>query len=135
MASTFLGKGMKFPPQIDPLTGLFKTVSDEEDIKEAIYIILKTSKGERKMQPDFGCDLLSYIYEIGDSTMMNLLKLEIINALNLWEPRITGVDVAISTEKLIEGKVIIQVNYIVRQTNRKDNLVFPYYLQGEAEGL
>ncbi|WP_054741102.1 GPW/gp25 family protein [Cellulosilyticum ruminicola] len=135
MTDSFLGKGMKFPPQIDPLTGLFKTVSEEEAIKDAIYIILKTNKGERKMQPEFGCDLLSYIYEVNDSTIVNLLKLEIVNALNLWEPRIKEIDIEIHTEELVAGKVIIEISYTLRHTSRRDNLVFPYYLQGREEDL
>lgn len=131
----FLGKGMKFPPQIDPLTGLFKMVSGDEDIKEAIYIILNTSKGERKNQLDFGCDLLSYIYEVGDLTMMNLLKLEIVGALKKWEPRIKNIEVNLSTHELSEGKIVISLEYVVRATNRRDNLVFPYYLEGQVKDV
>ena len=44
MQKEFLGKGMKFPPQINPATGRFVTVDGAQAIKESIYLILMTAK-------------------------------------------------------------------------------------------
>lgn len=57
-AKDFLGTGWKFPVEVDEITGRIKMSSYEEDIQEAIGIILKTRKGERMMRPDFGCELM-----------------------------------------------------------------------------
>ena len=50
---TFLGKGFTFPPAVDPVTGRFLMASEDEDIRQAIYLILMTGVGERPMEPDF----------------------------------------------------------------------------------
>ena len=49
----FLGRGLKFPLQVDPRTGKLAMVEHEEDIREAIGIILNTMQGERVMRPGF----------------------------------------------------------------------------------
>lgn len=134
-AKAFLGKGIKFPPQVDSVTGKFKLSEYDEDIKEAIYIILMTQKGERAMLPDFGCNLQNYVYELPSSTYLNLLKVEIADALTKWEPRIINIEVDIDTRQMIDAKVIINISYVVRRTNGQDNLVFPYYLnEGNGQG-
>lgn len=132
-AKEFLGRGMKFPPQIDAVTGRFKASTYEEDIKEAIYLILMTAKGERVMMSDFGCDLQNFIYDIPSSTYLNLLKVEILDALAKWEPRIAETEVTIDTNELINGRVLIKLNYLIRSNNNADNLVFPYYLEQGGE--
>ena len=55
MPKSFLGRGWKFPVQIDPATGRVGMSELEQDIKESIYILLATAPGERVMRPDFGC--------------------------------------------------------------------------------
>lgn len=128
----FLGKGVKFPLKIDPNNKRFKMVSYEEDIKEAIYIILMTGQGERVMEGDFGCNISSYIFEINNPTYMNLLKIEMIAALTRWEPRIEEIAVTVDASYMGEGKVIFSIEYKISATNRIDNFVFPYYLEGDS---
>ena len=49
---SFLGTGWSFPPEFNPY-GSVKKVSDEEDIRESLVILLSTSPGERIMQPTY----------------------------------------------------------------------------------
>ncbi|MDF2615253.1 MAG: baseplate protein [Clostridia bacterium] len=131
----FLGRGMKFPPEVDAATGRFQMAYYEEDIKESIYIILMTQKGERVMLPDFGCNIQDYIYQLPNTTYMNLLKVEVLNALTKWEPRITDIMIEIDTKQLFDAKVIVNISYVIKSTNSADNLVFPYYLNKGADEL
>ena len=39
-------QGMKFPPQIDPVTGRFLEAELEESVKDSIYLILMTQREE-----------------------------------------------------------------------------------------
>lgn len=123
----FLGVGFQFPIQVEENTGRMKIVSYEEDIKEAIWIILSTRKGERIYQPYFGCGIHNYAFETLDYTTVSAMKREIEKALVQWEPRIEEIEVRIKTvpEK---GKVEIFIDYVVRSTNNPYNLVFPYYM-------
>ncbi|NLL17602.1 MAG: GPW/gp25 family protein [Clostridia bacterium] len=124
----FLGTGFKFPIQVDPSTGRMKTSSHEEDIKEAIGIILNTRKGERVMNPDFGCGIHEFAFGTTDFTTLSLMRKEIIDALVMWEPRIDEIEVTIDDSQSEAGKVIINISYVVRSTNNPFNLVFPYYI-------
>ena len=124
----FLGTGFKFPIQVDPSTGRMKTSSHEEDIKEAIGIILNTRKGERVMNPDFGCGIHEFAFGTTDFTTLSLMRKEIIDALVMWEPRIDEIEVTIDDSQSEAGKVIINIYYVVRSTNNPFNLVFPYYI-------
>ena len=63
-SSEFLGKGFAFPLGVDPVTGRMKMAEYEEDIRQAIYIILMTRKGERMMRPEFGCDIHNYSFSV-----------------------------------------------------------------------
>ena len=125
----FLGRGFSFPPRIDSATGKFVMTENEEDIRQSIYIILMTRTRERAMMPEFGCDLHKYIFELPDSAFESLICDEMEEALTEWEPRIRGVNVTVDDIDLIDGEILLNVEYVVRATNNPNNLVFPYYLE------
>lgn len=135
---SFLGSGFKFPVQVDEATGRFQMSSYEQDIKEAIYIILNTRVGERPMHPQFGCRIYDYLFESLNYTVISSMSSAVREALLSWEPRIDDIEVDISTEKLSEGLVEIHIQYVVRKTNNPYNLVYPFYLNeglGTGEGM
>lgn len=123
----FLGQGMKFPPQIDPTTGRFTCVSGEESIKESVYLILMTQKKERWMRPDFGSNVMNYVFGSTDITMLNLMAYEITNDIEHNEPRVEDVKVRMDADSK-PGCLFVQVEYTVRGSNVKENMVFPFYL-------
>lgn len=130
----FLGTGLKFPPEIDRATGRFKTVSGEESVKESIYLILMTQRSERFVRPSFGSDIMSYTFMDTGETMLSIFRRNITQTILEQEPRVS--DVAVTTEVAErQGMVIVSINYIVSETNKRDNLVFPFYLNtGEETG-
>lgn len=123
----FLGVGFKFPVQVDENTGRMRVSSYEEDIQEAIRIILSTRKGERIRNPQFGCGIYDYAFEALDDTTISAIKHEVEMALVLWEPRIEDIEVVVDAEQG-EGILLVQIGYVVRSTNNPFNLVFPYYI-------
>lgn len=127
-ARDFLGRGFSFPPDVDAVTGRFRMSGLEEDIRQAIYIILMTRKGERPMLPDFGCTLHDYVFELPDRHAITLITGSVLEALTRWEPRIVNTAVQVDISQLHAGKMILQISYTVRDTNNPNNLVFPYYL-------
>ncbi len=124
----FLGRGWSFPPRVDAVTGRFLLCEGEEDIRQAIYIILMTRLGERQMMPDFGSNLHEYIFELPDASSMALLRSEVLDTLIRWEPRVVDLDVDVDASRIAEGRVELEISYTVRATNNPGNLVFPYYL-------
>ncbi|MCT4604689.1 MAG: GPW/gp25 family protein [Marinisporobacter sp.] len=128
MGKEFLGRGWKFPIKVDTSTGRIMTSSYEEDIKEAIEIILNTAKGERIMRNDFGSKIIDYIFEATDATTLNLLKREIKDAIFQWEPRVKDIEVNIQKDPTSGSKILIDISYIVRKTNNLFNMVYPFYI-------
>jgi phage baseplate assembly protein W len=132
IVNDFLGVGWKFPVEVDETTGRIRTVGYEDDVREAVYLIMMTKVGERMMQPDYGCRISDFTFETMDYTQIVELQKEIMNALILWEPRIINVDVNIEVDDVTVGKLNISLSYVVRSTNNPYNLVYPYYIN---EGL
>jgi phage baseplate assembly protein W len=125
-SKSFLGVGWSFPVAADG--GQADMVQYEEDIRQAIVIILLTNNGERIMRPAFGAGLNSFMFEPINPTTMAALGKRVEDALIDWEPRIDvmAVSVAPSADRL--ATVLIDITYRVRATNTVGNLVYPFYL-------
>ncbi|MCD8331501.1 MAG: GPW/gp25 family protein [Oscillospiraceae bacterium] len=130
----FLGRGLKFPLQVDARTGKLAMVSEEEDIREAIGILLRTTRGERVMRPEFGSNTMEYAFAPVSSSMIQGISYEISRQLAEQEPRITDVEVNCQQADQYTGAVIVQVSYTVRNTNNRYNHVYPFYVTEGSEG-
>ena len=128
----FLGKGFAFPVAVDPSSGRFRTAEHEEDIRQAIYIILMTRRGERVMRPEFGCGIHDFAFETMDYGTISQMEDSVREALIRWEPRIRDVNVEIAPEEEA-GRLRISLSYVVRATNNPYNLVYPFYLNEGIE--
>jgi phage baseplate assembly protein W len=124
----FLGQGWAFPPCLES-DGEIEIVVYEEDIRQAIIIILRTSRRERVMRPDFGAGLDDFVFEPLNETTMQLVKTRVEESLIDWEPRIIVEEVKVTGEQEPAGKLIIEITYRIRATNTLHNLVYPFYLQ------
>jgi uncharacterized protein len=123
----FLGSGWAFPPAVRA-DGLPAMVDHEEDIRQAIPIILGTEPGERVMRPDFGAGLGSFVFEPVSPSTMTRLGNRVRDALIDFEARIDVIDVTVTTEPEARNRLAIDVSYRVRSTNSLHNLVYPFYL-------
>lgn len=129
---TFLGTGMKFPPQINPATGRFVTVSEAESVKESIYLILMTQKTERFMREDFGSHILEYTFADTSVTGQTMMSRQIVHDIMANEPRVEQVSVNIEA-KPNSGSLMIYIDYTLKDSHAKDSMVFPFYLSTEPE--
>lgn len=128
----FLGKGIKFPIQVNKVTGQFVMASEEMSVKESLYIILMTQKGERFVRRNFGSNILDYTFMDISVTRMNMMARELEDVILSQEPRISAVDIDIEAQ-LEKGCLIINIRYTIAEENVQDNLVFPFYLNLETE--
>ena len=127
----FLGTGWGFPPEFTRSgNGLrSRLVSREDDINESLRILLFTDKGERIMRPDYGCSLKQMVFEVMEESTITEIQNIVERAILFYEPRITLEFVEVSMDEPLEGKLSIGIEYTVRETNSRSNIVFPYYLQ------
>jgi phage baseplate assembly protein W len=129
-AKAFLGKGWAFPVAPNG-AGDATMAAYEEDVRQAVLIILGTSPGERVMRPDFGAGLRDLVFSPINTTTMALAQHRVEQALVEWEPRIDNVSVQVTAEPAL-GRLRIDIKYRVRATNIFYNLVYPFYLQEGA---
>lgn len=135
MAETdFLGNGLGFPVRCDPATGRMHEAPEEEDIRQAIAIILSTKRGERVMRPEFGCDIYNYAFGTMDYTTFRLMENAVTEAIIRWEPRIRNLEVRAELAEDEDGLVMIHIAYHVRSTNNRFNIVYPFYLSEGTGG-
>lgn len=128
----FLGVGWGFPIEKEAEPQQFAMAQYEESIKQAIHIILSTAKGERVMRPDFGCGIHDLVFAPNNASTRGMAEYEVREALRFWEPRIEVIN-AKATVSGEHGEVIlINVEYNVRQTDNRFNLVYPFYLERGA---
>ena len=125
----FLGFGWAFPVTLDE-QGEVAMAAHEEDVREAIRIILSTNYGERVMRPDFGAGLRALLFEPMTATTLSLAQHHVERALIEWEPRIdlVSVDASFDAGDPSRGRILIDIQYRVRATNTFYNLVYPFYL-------
>jgi len=125
--TSFLGTGWSFPPNFDLSTKSMLTSSNEQDIDESLKILLSTRLGERIMVPDYGCDLQDLLFSSLTLTLKNVVSEQINKAILYHEPRIDVDKIDISQGNELEGELLIIIEYRVRSTNSRRNLVFPFY--------
>jgi phage baseplate assembly protein W len=129
--TSFLGTGWSFPPRFERQSGQVLMTSDEEDIEASLRILLGTSLGERFLRPKYGLNLRDLLFEPISTTMTTLFKDRIKTAILVYEPRIHLLLLEIDTSKQHEGRLQVVLDYEVRATNSRFNLVYPFFL---AEG-
>ncbi len=124
----FLGQGWSFPPEFNPGAHGVKMLSDEEDIRSSLEILLGTSVGERIMRPTYGCNLKDYLFESLDAGLRAYLEDMIESAILYHEARISldGVSLTAHPE---EGRVDIRLDYTILTTNSRYNHVYPFYIR------
>lgn len=126
--SSFLGTGWAFPPSFNQATGEVELISDEADIKQSLEIILSTQPGERLMLPNFGCELSQFLFEEIQQEVITSIKGIVTDALLYHEPRIKINQVEVDVSESETELLLISIDYTIRQTNTRSNLVYPFYL-------
>ena len=128
MPQSYQGVGWSFPVALDDKGGI-ETAAFEEKIRQSIWIILRTAKGERIMRPDFGCGIHDLVFAESNTTTTGRIAQEVREALIRWETRIEVLDVDVSIDPSQANCMSIEIDYRMRTTNNRFNLVYPFYLQ------
>lgn len=124
---SFLGRGWGFPPEFRKDTKSVKLIEDEEDIKSSLEILLSTRLGERIMVPDYGCNLDELLFKPLNLTLKTYVVDLIKKAILYHEPRIDVNKIAIDLVNELNGELLIKLDYTIRSTNSRKNMVFPFY--------
>jgi phage baseplate assembly protein W len=125
---SFLGSGWSFPPSFGIGGAEVEMVSGAEDIHQSLQILLSTRLGERPMQEDYGCDLHHVLFEEIDQGLINDMNRIVSDAILYHESRISLDRLDVSESADHPGLLLISIDYTVRSTNSRFNMVYPFYL-------
>ncbi len=131
---SFLGVGWSFPPTFNLAARAVDMVSAEEDIAQSLRILMGTTPGERVMQPTYGCELKQMVFEELTESTITDIKDMVERAIRFCEVRITLNAVEIDESDWLDGVLRLGLDYTIRSTNTRNNLVFPLYLR-EGSGV
>jgi len=129
MSKPFLGVGWSFPLAVaDAKIAELRTADYEESVRQSIWLILGTAKGERVMRPDFGCGIYDLVFETNSASTAGRIEEEVRDALLFFEPRIDVLAVRVESDGAGE-RLLISIDYQVRATDNLFNMVYPFYLE------
>ncbi len=125
---SFLGRGWSFPPEFSKATKSVSMLEDEADIKSSLEILLATKPGERIMVPNYGCNLDELLFKPLNLTLKTYVTDLIKTAVLYHEPRIDLNKVEIDSSEELNGVLMVKLEYTIRTTNSRRNMVYPFYI-------
>jgi phage baseplate assembly protein W len=133
MSSDFQGMGWSFRDLVAPedrggvVPSLF-----EDAVRQSVWLILATAPGERVMRPDFGCRIHELLFAASSAATLGRAAQAVREALVRWEPRIELIGVDVAPDRAEPALLRVRVDYRVRTTDNRFNLVYPFYLERSA---
>jgi phage baseplate assembly protein W len=128
----FLGRGLRFPVSIN-LNGGVSASQLEENVRQSLFVILGTAPGERINRPKFGCQIHDLMFAPNNPMTAARAEVYCEEAIYKFEPRIERVSCRARPNPDEPNRLDIRIEYVIRNTNDKRNLVFPFYLKTEDE--
>lgn len=126
MHDDYIGAGWAFPLRTNSRGGI-ALVRREQELEEAIRLILATYPGERPMRPEFGSRVRDWVFRGSDNESIAGLSLEVRTSILRWEPRVDVKGVRVLRDGSDGSKLLIDIEYQALDTNDRRNLVFPFY--------
>ena len=126
MAEEFVGSGLSFPLKLTP-AGSIGLVSHDEELRQAIRLVLGTAYGERPMRPEYGCGIHELVFAPANATTAGEAAYEVRRSLERWEPRVDVDDVDVRFDDNDPSRMFVSITYRVKGANDPRNLVFPFY--------
>ncbi|WP_372728645.1 GPW/gp25 family protein [Nocardioides sp.] len=125
--ATFVGRGFGWPLGVDH-TGSMRLSEGVADLDRSLEIVLMTAPGERLMRPQFGCRIWELMFEPVTANLLGQIAEAVRDALAQWEPRIEVIDVRPVPDATNASLIHVEIDYRVRATNDRRNLVHPFYV-------
>ena len=112
MASKFININYPFK---DSEKGFFLdlTSTDAKAIKSDLMHLILTRKGERLYNPEFGTDLLKFIFEPNDSKTLSDIKLDIQTTVKKYIPNLNVDEVTVEQSEVSEYIASVRIDYTI----------------------
>ena len=107
--------GIKYPftNESDSLTFFDLNETKEESVRSMLLHIILTPKGQRLRHPNFGTDIIKFIFEPNDSDTWEDIKEEIRTQVSLYLPEVVFNDIKIIHNTEEENSIYLMIEYTV----------------------
>lgn len=90
-------------------------------IKSQVVHVIFTPKGQKLRDPDFGTNLINYIFGPKDGTALSEIRTEITTQLGKYVPAAKFRDINIYEDENSENGIIVTISYSVQIGNKVDD--------------
>lgn len=128
MSQSYTGSGWAFPSRLSASGRVVRT-EGADTVHQAVWMLLSTARGERPMEPEYGCGIYELVFAPGTGSTLGQVRQAVVEALVRWEPRIDVLSVQVEVDISAPERLLIQLEYRIRSTNSRFNLVYPFYVE------
>ena len=119
--------GIKYPFRADGFQHFFIDSNDTlmEKARSEIMHIVFTPKGQRIRNPEFGTDLIKYIFDPNEEVTWEAVKNEVSESVKRWSNNITLNSIQVVKNEEDESEIYVRLDYSVSEGNKitKDSIV------------
>lgn len=112
--------GLKYPFTNDDYTKFFVdlNMTTKDKVRSQIMHVVFTPKGQRIRNPEFGTDLIKYIFDPSDAQTWSAIKSEITDAVNRWVPGCNLKNIQVAQSNNENSEIFVRIDYSVRSGNQ-----------------
>lgn len=113
--------GIKFPfsEESDDLTFFDLNQTKEESIRSQLIHLILTPKGQRLRNPEFGTDLIKYVFETNDDITWENLKKEIREQVFKYVPQANIDDLKVIHNTEEKNSIYLEIDYSLIDNGQK----------------
>ena len=114
--------GIKYPVTTDKDDGTYIDLNKTygEGIQSQVLHVIFTPKGQKLRDPDFGTDLVKYIFSQSDSSTFGSIKAEISSQIAKYVPEVEFRDISVYNSEGDDNSIVVMVEYGVKQGNKTE---------------
>jgi phage baseplate assembly protein W len=115
--------GIKYPFSLENNDNIFMDLNDtyEDGIKSQILHIIFTQKGHRLRNPEFGTNLIRFIFEPDSELTLEGIKNEITSSIKRWVSNVEFNNINIYNDPSSEYGKIVTIDYSIIKGKIKEN--------------
>ena len=90
--------------------------NEKEKVASQLLHLLFTPKGQKLRKPQYGTDLIRYIFDPNDSLAWEAIKKEVQDSVNRWLPAVNLTNVEVMASESGE-QIFVRIDYSVKNGN------------------
>ena len=115
--------GIKYPFRTDDFQHFFVDANNTqmEKARSEIMHIVFTPKGQRIRNPEFGTDLIKFIFDPNEEVTWEAVKNEVSESVGRWAKNITLNNIQVVKNEEDESEIYVRLDYSVSEGNKTTN--------------